>query len=232
MIVVGLDFETTGLHPSDHVRVIEIGAHLYDIANGKSLAILNCFVHYDDGMHKMSPAMTKIHGISQDMYQAYGVNHKTVWKQFLAMARSAEAIMAHQTNFEKKFLKAGLERANMMKPKLKWVDSLTDIPYPSDVKSKKLANLAAYHKVKLVNAHRALPDVNAMLAIAQQYDPSCIRGLSNIEHLKVQALVTKMDKDKASTRGFTFDWDHKYWWKYMTQKELDTSNFNFKTKIL
>lgn len=231
MIVVGLDFETTGLHPSDRVRVVEIAAHLYDIANGKSLAILNTFVHYSDG-HTIPQAMTDIHGISQEMYETYGMQDVAVWKQFMKMAKVAEAVMAHNAAFEHKFLKASFTRAGLMLPKIKWVDTCTDLPFPANIKSRKLEHLAAAHKVRLVNAHRALPDVNAMLAIAQQYDVEKIRQLSADPNVKVQALVTKLEKDKAKCRGFRWDPDRKIWWRNMKQAELDKCKFDFKTKVL
>ena len=93
MILLGLDFETTGLN-FDTDRITEIGAVLWDTKEGKPIALHNHLVKHDDAP-PITEEVEQLTGITQAMrgYRWHGESKtwRKIVKENLLDAERAEA---------------------------------------------------------------------------------------------------------------------------------------------
>ena len=109
----------------------------------------------------------------------------------------------------------------------KWLCAMKQIkiPYHSD-RTRSLLNLAVYHDVPIVSAHRALDDC---LILARLFDV-----LGNIDDLVTDAVkrsnshrktvIAKVSYDyreKAKDKGFWFNKETRQWYKETTEYDLE-----------
>lgn len=211
MLILGVDFETTGLDVKT-LELTEVGAVLYDTERKCPTAMMSRFVKGA----KVPAEITELTGITQADCDG-GETLTEVAMELCEIAMRADFMLAHNgTNFDRPIF----ERLISPAPS-KWIDSSVDVPYPRHITTRKLAHLAAEHGFANPFSHRALFDVLTMLKIVTSYDLGPIIEMSQLPSLQVQALVNYDEREKAKARGYRWDGDRKIWLKTMKQPQLD-----------
>lgn len=225
MLVLGLDFETTGLNLETD-RIVEIGAVLWDTDRHAPIFLLNTLVKGDD-WPKSSPEAAAAHGITDDDLARWGEEPGPAFMNLKALMQEAEWIVAHNgILFDKPMLVNHLKRLDIEMPKTPWADTSTDIQFPDYIKTRKLTHLASEHKFLNPFAHRAVFDVLTMLKVTEHYDWAEIVRYAKSPTLTVQAGVSFHTKDEAKSRGYRYDGEKKIWVKSLKEFQLEDEKKN------
>lgn len=210
MLLLGLDFETTGLDTKT-CDVIEVGAVLWESTRKQPLAMMSQLVSGP----VVPREITEITGIQQgDLLLGYPI--ATVRAELLGMVDQAEVIVAHNgTNFDKPIFERLINTQRL------WVDTSVDVPYPKHITTRKLSHLAAEHGFANPFQHRAVFDVMTMLRVLSLYDLGPIVESAALLPLTVMADVSYDDREKAKARGYRWDGSRRIWTKTMKQPQLD-----------
>lgn len=233
MKLLGLDFETSGLDPQQD-RIIEIGAVLWDTDRKAPLEVLGRLVQHP-GL-KLSDEITQLTGITQEDLDQQGIPIETALARLRELLDHADFVVAHNGNqFDRPFLEEALNRASLMdllwnKP---WIDTMTDVPYPESIRTRKLNHLAADHQVFNPLPHRAVFDVVVMLQILSQYPIAEVVELAKSPTLEIRANVSYEDRNLAKDRGYRWDGERKIWFKTIKELHLDReSQAGFPIEVL
>lgn len=223
MLVLGVDFETTGLNTlEDHI--IEVGALLWDTERNVPMnPVLSSFIN--PGV-KLSEEITQITGITDGDLAAHGYQPKVVLKALVDMFQKADAIVAHNGNlFDRPILDSNAKRHGVEIPKKLWIDTSTDIEFPPRITTRRLVHLAAEHGFVNPFAHRALFDVGTMLQVAGNYDWAQIKRYAETPTLVVRADVSYQQRELAKKRNYRFSKESSYgqnlWTKSIKEFQLD-----------
>lgn len=226
MLLLGLDFETTGLSFEKDL-IIEIGAVIWDTERKAPVFIYSTLV--DHGV-PIPPEITGITGIDETMIQDFGVKPEEAFEKLWNCIKSCNAVVAHNgTNFDKPMLKAQTARDNSKWIEKPWVDTSVDVPYPEKCTTRKLVHLAAEHQFLNPFAHRAIFDVLTMFGVLNRYDINEVLKLAAEPNITLKAQVSYDDKELAKARGYRWQSDTKSWIKTLKQsqvlKEIEEAGF-------
>lgn len=166
---VVIDFETTGLHPADGDRIIQLAAVVVD-KEGKILRDWSTFVNPD-----RDTGAVHIHGI-----KAHDVDSAPRFEQAwtdLSQILSGRIIVAHNSSFETRFLISELQiSGNSVDPaRFAWFDtmSLVATTYPDlpDKRQETIADHLGIDRSTLPGGrdHNALTDAHVAASILAQY---------------------------------------------------------------
>jgi len=222
MKLLGIDFETTGLE-IDTLRVIEVGACLWDTDLGAPVAMMNHLV-YEEGYPNLEPIITEKTGITNEMLRTYGRAPVQVMLEFYDLLSSCQAAAAHNgKGFDFLILEPEFERCGIQweKNNFIWVDTMTDVPYPESIKARNLVHLAAEHGFLNPFPHRALTDVLTMLKVMMCYPLETTLEYAQEPTVILKALVDFNEKDKAKERRYRWDGENKQWVKRVRVSEAD-----------
>jgi DNA polymerase-3 subunit epsilon len=233
MLILGVDFETTGLLPQED-RIIEVGAVLYDWDTETPLRLVSRLVKCD---RPLPDEIVKLTGITDGMLSAYGQPETVVLDSLLSLMGESDYVMSHNgSEFDKLFLDAFMARlrpgtTTYVRP---WLDTRCDIVFPESITTQNLRFLAAEHGFLNPFAHRAVFDVLTMLKVARQYPIENIVARSKEPTVYVQAVVSFDDKEKAKARGYYWCGPKKIWWRSMKQSDyvVEKDACGFSTAIL
>ncbi len=216
MEILGLDFETTGTDLSRD-RIIEIGYILWNVERKAPVCLGNIFVRHEpaDGV-SVSEFIQGLTGIFPDDLEKHGVAPSHAMETLSELMGRSSHVIAHNGNFfDKPIYEAEVgrlkweERAKgWARP---WVDTCTDVPYPDGIRTRKLAYLAAEHRIMNPFPHRAVFDVLIMMQILSMYDFSEVAALAASPAVRVRAMVSYDDREKAKVRGYR--WESQMWIK-------------------
>lgn len=224
MLVLGLDLETTGLNPSED-EIIEVGAVIWDTKRQAPVKMYNELVH---AQNKLSPEITRITGITDEDLTNWGVSPQEAFINLEALAAKCEYIVAHNgLGFDKLFIDRYLKSMTDVKIDLPWIDTLTDLPYPEDLKTRKLSYVAAEHGFLNPFAHRALFDVLTMLKVFSSYSVSETIELASSPMVRVVAHVSFEEKDKAKSLGFRWDPSRREWFSGLREVQAKKTEYPF-----
>lgn len=208
-ILLGIDFETTGLDPKTD-KVIEVGMALWDTDHGliEATSALFCLPNVT-----LSLEIESLTGISQQMMEEFGTFNPLdeSWDVMQDWFELADYTVAHNAPFEQSFLRAwpGMDGLADMNP---WIDTMTDIP---GHEGKRLSYLAADHGFVNPFPHRALPDVLTMLTVLAKYDFAEIerRATAPQTRLWIQFPYDETRKKNEAVKALGFKWEpnHKAW---------------------
>lgn len=227
MKILSLDLETSWTNPvnAKQARIFEIGAVLYDWEARKPLKIMSEFIFEED--HPASPPeLVKLTGITDEMRKEYGIPLIKGIDELRYLIGMSDYIIAHNGNdFDKVVYESEFERIFGNKndfPKVPWIDSKTDVPYPDTVKSHKLVHLCT-EIGEFINpfSHRAVFDALAVLKLVQRYDINEILELAKQPTVKCIASVGYERRELPKQRGYYWDGENKYWWKAMKEKQAN-----------
>lgn len=229
MLLLGLDLETTGLNPNSD-QIIEVGAVVWDTDRNAPVDILNDLI--DIGELQVPVEITQITGIATQDLLNFGKEEEEVLGKLLELMDKCDYVVAHNgNNFDKKFLEEAFAKYGMNNDK-EWIDTLYDVPYSDDIKTRKLTYLAAEHRFLNPYAHRAIFDVMAMFKVLENYNIDEVIQLSKSPTIKVQAKVSYDDREKAKQAGFRWDAPNRAWVKEMKEVHLQQSSFPFECVTL
>ena len=241
MRLLGIDFETTGLDVQK-VRITEIGCVLWDSMTHRPLVMSGGFV-YDPSMEELfTPEtvamMDRVSGITPDLLREFG-KPMAKWIEELngfIGAHKVDYFVAHNGNqYDKPLLAAEIKRHGANAPFLmdtKWLDTKTDIPWPTPPDSNKLKHLALDAGFINPFAHRAITDVMTMMMVLSKQDIDAVVAHSKKPSIVIRAVVPhpKQDKgvgkDKAKAAGFRWqEVDYKVydlcWVKKIKEDQLE-----------
>lgn len=222
MKLLGVDFESSSLLGPD-CRIVEIGAVLYDWDLKLPIQIFNRLV-LPFGDWSMHPAAELSHGIPTRVLREYGLRDEEALDQLNRLAGQADVIVAHNgTNFDKPLWSQEARRL-MQEPigeKKIWIDTMTDVPYPEQVITRKLVHLAAEHGFLNPFPHRAAFDVLTMLHILSKYDIAAVIQNAIAPTVKIRALATYEQRELAKAKKYRWEPASKIWWKEIKKFDLE-----------
>jgi len=203
MLILGLDFETSGLDPEIH-SVTETGLVLWDTDLHAPVKLLSYLVNPGE-QAIWDPAVLGITGITPELCTKYGYSSERALKQILSWYQSADVACAHNgARFDRLFFNSWCKRHGYdPEPNKLWIDTNTDIelPFPEKM-SRKLSYMAADHSFLNPFPHRAVFDVMTMFRILDQYDLDRVIYLAKQPNVSIEALVSYDDRDLAKARGY------------------------------
>lgn len=224
MLILGLDFETTGFLPE--CRITEVGAALWDWELGFPVDLFNSLVWDDDYPNPIDPEVVKINGITADLCRKYGSPSRYCYAMLNDMLLKCDYVMAYNgTSFDQPLLalEEGRQLLNGMDPTpvRPWIDSQDDVPFPDEMKTRRLKHLAAEHGFLNPFAHRAVFDVLTMLKIASQYKLADILALQAQPMVQLEAHTSFQTKDLAKNVGYLWYPTRKLWLKTLKSGKVE-----------
>ena len=239
MLVLGLDFETTGLNTSQD-KIIEIGAVLWDTVRGTPLVCLNELLWCEDIWDNATNPKEKIEQITKIKYEDlinYGIHPCEGFEKLNQLMRTPDlvAVVAHNGDeFDKPILfnEHNAKRWGVELPDLPWIDTQYDIPYGPEIPTRKLSYVATEHGLINPFPHRALFDVLTMLKIAQNYDVDWMVKISKTPFVRLIALTEFHQNDDVKAKGFIFQSSIKKWVRKIRECQLQSvkSSLGFDVK--
>lgn len=233
--ICGVDLETANLETDpEKNRILEIGAVLFDVVLQKPLEIHNVLIKpYND--IPIDPDGARKHGITDEVLEAVGLPLLIASNAAIGQRIVPDAFMAHNASFDKPLLmSAGLSSPYAGIP---WIDTMYDIPFPDDIKTRNLTHLAAEHGFVNPFPHRAASDVLTMVRIAAHYladedavDAVMESAMSPV--VDVIAVVNYDNRQKAKDHKFMWDPTRKEWYKRIKECKYDPEHYDFKTRVL
>ncbi len=172
------DLETTGLNAKQD-KIIEIGAFRV-----KNKEIKDEFSIFVDSEMEISPKITQLTGINQDMLKG-APKEKEAMEKFMEFCGESPVLVAHNANFDVSFIKATLERLNLSF-NFTYIDT---VPFSRalimSVKNHKLDTIAKFLKIPEFNHHRACDDAKALayIFIALMNMATSVRNIDKISQI-------------------------------------------------
>jgi DNA polymerase III epsilon subunit-like protein len=229
MKILGLDFETTGLEASQ-ASVIEIGAVVWDTEAQKPLALQSDIVKPHD-FTELPKEITDITGITDQMINDFGSTPELAFLRLNDLVTQVDVIVAHNAAFDRAFYTHEMQNLDFeIEPKT-WVCTVSDVPYPKSISTRKLGYLASEHKILNPFSHRAVFDVLTMLNILSHYKIEEVLERSKSPNVKVTALVSFEEKDKAKNLGFRWDGKNRTWNKHYKECDIENLEFPFEVRV-
>lgn len=207
MIVLGLDFEATGLDTNND-RVTEIGAVVWDTTAKAPLALMSEFV--TDAQIQALLAKPESYKKIPAEWIAKGIEPVNGFALLNVMARShgVTHIVAHNGNgYDRPLYAAEVARHGLQEDvlRLPWIDTRFDLPYPDEIDTRKLPYLAAEHGFLNPFPHRAVFDVMTMLRVMSKYDFAEAVRLSQEPWVTVRMVVSY--DDRQSAKDLRYSWE-------------------------
>lgn len=234
MLIVGLDFETTGLDVKAD-RVIEVGAVLWCTERKAPLRLFSEMIN--PGI-ELSPEITALTGISTQDLERFGQQAYSVFLRLTEFLGQGEAVLAHNgKRFDFPLYWEELKRMDGVRfspTPLLFIDSSVDVDYPAQITTRKLTHLAAEHGFLNPFAHRAVFDVLTMLSVVSRYDWEKVVANAKTPDITIQAVVSYDRREEAKARGFRWDGDKKAWLKVIKEPrfEEETKDYPFRCAIV
>lgn len=229
MLVLGIDLETSGLD-SVKDQIIEIGAVLWDTDTQSPKKVFNELIYFDN--LNLPNEVQNITGIKPEDLKKYGIPLNDALKILSDLMNQAEYLVGHNAvSFDAEFLNQALAMYHMPKLKKPWIDTLTDVPYPQEIKTRKLSYLAAEHGFINPFAHRALFDVLTTLKLLAKYSIEEIVALQKSPLVKVVAHVSFDERDKARRIGFRWDPNQRQWYSEVKEAMIPRMDYPFEYSI-
>lgn len=224
MLVLGLDFESTGLDTQKE-KILEIGSMLYDTDSRQPMKIFNTFIRPLDPLPEgyISPTGIKAEWLikyGMPIHQAFGELQK------LISDMPEPIILGHNfLNYDKPLAVAELNRNNIIDHGILTshiVDTRQDVPFPNEPSSRRLIHLSAEF-ASFVNPfeHRALFDVCSCFKLIEEFDFAEILAMSKIPLIKIRALTGYEQRQLAKDARFSWDGEKKMWSKDIRENALE-----------
>lgn len=220
MKVLILDTETSGLDETKD-RVVEVAFAIWDT---RFLTMVSAFSTLVPQLFNEAEAVNQIPAAALQSMDAETQKPTSFFGPLMAAAFEADAIMAHNAEFDRNFL-AVAEGVTFDAP---WVCSCHHMEWPIVSGSKSLASLCLAAGVGVSHAHRALTDVLLLVRLLERVGERV--GVEGIEKLirngmrpraKYRALVHYDDRGLAKDAGFMWNNDTKQWTKDLVTEDLE-----------
>lgn len=242
--------------PREEAWLTEIACVMYDTEMGESpIDMYGALINEGKGV---SPEAEQYTGISPELVKKYGKQPEYVAGRVLKMLKECDYVVAQNGNeADKPWLKAFLLRylpegtlQNFTPPK--WLDTLTDVEYPENCRSRNLTYLNGFHGFCNPFPHRAMFDVTSMMKVMFNYNLDRIIDVADSPWVELKAIgpcdhitdynarkpyfekgtaeFAEMEKWKQEVKAARFRWDgdRKMWHKKTKEiwlKEGESYNF-------
>lgn len=204
-----LDTETTGLDPAVD-QVVEIACILFDLENGVPLTAWSSLVRAE------SNAAESINRIPVAALRV-APEPDRVFASASSYVKVADVILAHRADFDRGFVGSRL-------PERPWVCTKFHVEWPGVRNGEHLVHLALDLGLGVSNAHRAMTDCDTLAR--------CLTRVRELGHplvplleramrprVKLAAVVSYDDREKAKTAGFAWCGKTKTWWRDMPPED-------------
>lgn len=219
--ILVVDTETNGLSPEEH-SVIEIGYVLWSVEHRTMLEV------YSGLLEASENEVESVNGIPAAVLKGHD---DFAWEMVAGAAARADAIVAHNAEFDKKFVLAhGVDAA--WAKKLVWICTIEDFEWPKE-SAKNLSAIALAHGVGLVAAHRAVNDCLTLARLFERLDDVDLRLQRALEQAskpksKYISLAPFVRKDEVKAAGFRWQPDEKIWTRTMADDDVKKLKFPVK----
>lgn len=220
-----LDTETTALRPEEGA-CIEVGAVLFHVATRSVLTqvsfLLPCEGNAAEVINGIPAAVSRL---AQPWREALSC--------FLAMAASADAILAHNAAFDRQWFGQGL-LPPLDKP---WICSMEDISWPPERHLRatpSVRDLALAHGVPVWAAHRALTDCTYLVQVLERCDDlETLLRLAGEPRQLYRAQLGYNERQQAKDAGFR--WNEPVagaWTRRLSEREAAALPFPVRPVVL
>jgi DNA polymerase III alpha subunit (gram-positive type) len=218
MILLALDFETTGLDTTQTGDdVIEFGAVLYSTTQKKCLDNQGSLVKTDK---VVTQEITEITGITQAAVNRFGYDQESVLETIFALMEDSDAIIGKNVRrFDQPLLYSWASRHGRIPPVKVWIDIEFDLPWRVPVST--LSHMAADHGILNLFPHSALADCQTTLAIAAKYDADLLLKRAQSPVVVLRSLEPMSNKDAVKKAKFRWSPGRKIWWKPVKETDVE-----------
>mgnify|MGYP001259804353 CR=1 FL=1 len=209
-----IDLETTGIDPVND-RIIEIGLLQFGMEEGGEPTITEMYSGLQDPGQPLLPEIKKITGLDDVWLKGRAID----WLKVREFIESSQVLIAHNADFDSKFLMAMPEMSGLEKH---WACSMKHIDWESKgFRTRSLNYLAADHGFVNPFAHRALFDCAATFRLITPYLSELIMGSHQKEFCFYAVNAAFEDKDKLKARRYRWNPEKKVWYKSIMENLLE-----------
>lgn len=220
-IGTALDVETTGLNQAEDT-IIEIGLRqfAFNKNSGEVLALGKSYCSFQDPGRPLSPLITEITGITNEMISGKEID----WNAVNCMLEQSHLLIAHNARFDRPFIDKNSKISN---EKI-WACSLKQINWSAKgFTTSKLEVLNIYHGF-FTDSHRAINDVDALLYLISHKEDSCDKPylfelLNNARRPMTHIIASSApfdSKEHLKGRGYSWDNINRFWAKIIFKDEV------------
>lgn len=228
--VLIVDLETTGLdRVNDHV--IEIGYVLWSVEHRTMFEVYSGLLPC-----AQNPAEA-VNGIpSRALDDASRMDES--WAMFSGAAAHADAIVAHQADFDRDFCRGAsgdyAEDVRAVCEEKPWICTREDVTWPRAATGTSLIAVALAHGVAVVAPHRAVNDCLTMVRLFEAVPDIADRleaGLihANLPKVRLVSLAPYEEREVVKANGFKWAPERKEWWRVMAVEDAQRLPFRTRT---
>jgi DNA polymerase-3 subunit epsilon len=216
-----LDCETQGLDPAQH-RCIEVACILFDLELALPIEAFSTLIQAD------SNAAEAINCIPVRALVDASPPERA-WAILRRFIERADVVLAHRAEFDRGFVPPELAK---LRP---WACTKFHVQWPRGQGGEHLVHLALAHGVGVVHSHRAMTDVDILSRLLTRVHEMGHTLPELLTHamrprVRVQALVSYDDREKAKGAGFQWEGATKMWTREVPVDEV--SGLGFETRVL
>lgn len=216
-----LDVETTGLSQTED-SIIEIGLRqfLFNRNTGEVLTTGKSYCSFQDPGRPLSPLITEITGITDEMVSG----HQIDWNTVNSLLEECGLVIAHNARFDRPFI----DRKSKISNDKVWACSIKQIDWSAKgFTSSKLELLNIYHGF-FTDSHRAINDVDALLYLMSHTDhthgkPYLFELINNARRPMTHVIASAApfdSKEHLKSRGYSWDNINRFWAKIIFKDEV------------
>lgn len=222
-----VDVETTGLD-RDKDHVIELAYVLWSVEHRTMLECFSSLLAVPT-----VNAAEAVNGIPPTALPHSGEEWRDVWLMFADAACRADAIVAHQADFDRAFVERLCGKEN--RSARPWICSREDVTWPKAAAGTSLIATALAHGVAVVAAHRAINDCLTLVRLFESVPDIAERLEAGLVHARLPkarlvSLAPYEEREIVKEHGFRWFPERKEWARFMTI--ADAEALPFKTRAV
>lgn len=207
-----LDVETTGLDSKkDEVIQISLLPIWIDVANASVVAQKAPMTRLQQPATPISTEIQQLTGITNDDVEGHAID----WRKVAAFLSRCKWVIAHNAQFDYRFVAAALEAAGLSMPDTNWCCSMSHTTYEGlEQQRTSLQFLAHWHGL-WYEAHDAKNDVQALLAILKKNPLAFKQALTRSANpdWRVYAAGSLFEENTLlKARAYKWDSEARCWW--------------------
>lgn len=208
MKLLFLDFEATGVDPLT-ARPIEYCFRFWNTDTGLDELVKGYM--WDDSYGEVPEEVVQLTGITTAKART-GSHPSVMLEKFAASIGRVDFVIAHNAaGYDRVLVETESARHGITLPPAKWIDTMTDLPYPEKFRCRKLSHLAVDHEIPFDPSilHGAEADVDLLKKIVEKYTASLdkIAHASQAPVVAILALVSYDQRELAKKEAYRWSPD-------------------------